>query len=148
MTWRKRKNTGRGIVAPWPFGRLIDLGSRLELFGGNLIASALVIAAAAIEIIFGVAAEQASVEKIAASLSSVDPQAAQAGISVLSLRPFDFLVPRRQRRQLHVQSHDREQRLAATSGQTSVLRRHGGLPPLFLKPILHTLIPALMASAR
>jgi hypothetical protein len=74
MIWRKRKNTGRGIAAPWLFGRLIDLGSRLE-FGGYLIASALMIAAAVIEIIFGVAAEQASVENIAASLSSVDQAA-------------------------------------------------------------------------
>jgi hypothetical protein len=75
MIWRKRKKTGRGIAAPWLFGRLIDLGSRLE-FGGYLIASALMIAAAVIEIIFGVAAEEKSVEKIAASLSSADPQAA------------------------------------------------------------------------
>jgi hypothetical protein len=59
-----------GIVAPWLFGRLIDSGARFELFGGYIIASVLMIAAAAIEIIFGVAAEQASLEKIAAPLSS------------------------------------------------------------------------------
>ena len=59
-----------GIVAPWLFGRLIDSGSRFELFGGYIIASALMIAAAVVEIVFGVAAEQASLEKIAAPLSS------------------------------------------------------------------------------
>jgi MFS family permease len=59
-----------GIVAPWLFGRLIDSGSRFELFGGYLIASVLMLAAALVEIVFGVAAEQASLEKIAAPLSS------------------------------------------------------------------------------
>ena len=59
-----------GIVAPWLFGRLIDSGSRFELFGGYIIASALMLAAAIVEIVFGVAAEQASLEKIAAPLSS------------------------------------------------------------------------------
>jgi MFS family permease len=58
-----------GVVAPWLFGRLIDSGSRLELLGGYLIASALMLAAAVVEIIFGVAAEQASLEKLAAPLS-------------------------------------------------------------------------------
>jgi MFS family permease len=60
-----------GVIAPWLFGRLIDSGSRLELFGGYLIASALLLAAAVVEIIFGIAAEQTSLEKIAAPLSSV-----------------------------------------------------------------------------
>jgi MFS family permease len=59
-----------GIVAPWLFGRLIDSGSRFELFGGYIIASVLMLAAAVVEIVFGVAAEQASLEKIAAPLSS------------------------------------------------------------------------------
>jgi hypothetical protein len=49
---------------------LIDSGSRFELFGGYIIASALMIAAAVVEIVFGVAAEQASLEKIASPLSS------------------------------------------------------------------------------
>jgi MFS family permease len=59
-----------GVVAPWLFGRLIDSGSRFELFAGYLIAAALMIGAAIVEIAFGVAAEQASLEKIAAPLSS------------------------------------------------------------------------------
>ncbi|HJU11572.1 MAG TPA: MFS transporter, partial [Candidatus Binataceae bacterium] len=60
-----------GVVAPWLFGRLIDSGSRLELFGGYVIASVLMLAAAVVEMIFGIAAEQASLEKIAAPLSSI-----------------------------------------------------------------------------
>ncbi|HLW71337.1 MAG TPA: MFS transporter [Candidatus Binataceae bacterium] len=60
-----------GVVAPWLFGRLIDSGSRLELFGGYLIAAALMLAAAIFEILLGVAAEGTSLEKIAAPLSAV-----------------------------------------------------------------------------
>jgi MFS family permease len=59
-----------GIVAPWLFGTLIDSGSRFYLFGGYIIASLLMFGAAIVEIGFGVAAEQASLEKIAAPLSS------------------------------------------------------------------------------
>ncbi|MBV8362800.1 MAG: MFS transporter, partial [Deltaproteobacteria bacterium] len=59
-----------GVIAPWLFGRLIDSGSRLELFGGYLIAAVLMLAAAVVEILFGVAAERASLEKIAAPLSA------------------------------------------------------------------------------
>jgi MFS family permease len=59
-----------GIVAPWLFGRLIDSGSRFDLFGGYIIAAGLMIAAAVVEIVFVVAAEQATLEKSAAPLSS------------------------------------------------------------------------------
>jgi MFS family permease len=59
-----------GVVAPWLFGRLIDSGSRAALLGGYLIAALLMLAAAIVEIMLGVAAEQASLEKIAAPLSS------------------------------------------------------------------------------
>jgi MFS family permease len=59
-----------GVMAPWLFGRLIDSGSRLELFGGYIIAAALMLAAAIVEIFLGVAAEQTSLEKIAPPLSS------------------------------------------------------------------------------
>lgn len=59
-----------GVAAPWLFGRLIDSNSRLELFAGYAIASALMFAAAVVELAIGVAAEQASLEKIAAPLSS------------------------------------------------------------------------------
>jgi MFS family permease len=59
-----------GIIAPWLFGRLIDSGSRLELLGGYAIASALMVGAALVEIALGIPAEQTSLEKIAAPLSS------------------------------------------------------------------------------
>jgi len=59
-----------GIVAPWLFGTLIGTGSAWLLFYGYLAAAALMIAAAVIEILFGVAAERQSLEKIAAPLSS------------------------------------------------------------------------------
>jgi MFS family permease len=59
-----------GIVAPWLFGSLIGTGSAWSLFYGYLAAAALMVAAAVIEILFGVAAERQSLEKIAAPLSS------------------------------------------------------------------------------
>jgi MFS family permease len=59
-----------GIVAPWLFGTLIGTGSVWNLFYGYLAAAALMIAAAIVEIVFGVAAERLSLEKIAEPLSS------------------------------------------------------------------------------
>jgi MFS family permease len=58
-----------GIVAPWLFGTLIGTGSVWNLFYGYVAAAALMIAAAIIEIVFGVAAERLSLEKIAEPLS-------------------------------------------------------------------------------
>lgn len=59
-----------GIAAPWFFGRLIDSGSRNALFYGYLVAAALMLAAALVEVFIGVAAEQTSLEKLAAPLSA------------------------------------------------------------------------------
>lgn len=59
-----------GIAAPWLFGRLIDTGSRFDLFYGYLLAGALMLLAAAVEARFGVAAERRSLEAIAAPLAS------------------------------------------------------------------------------
>ena len=61
-----------GIVAPWFFGMLIDTGSRQALFGGYMIAVALMLTAAIVEAVMGVAAERMSLEQIAAPLSSLD----------------------------------------------------------------------------
>ncbi len=58
-----------GIVAPWFFGHLIDSGSRDQLWLGYVVAAALMLAAAGVEMVFGVAAEQLSLEKIADPLS-------------------------------------------------------------------------------
>jgi MFS family permease len=59
-----------GIVAPWLFGTLIGTGSARSLFYGYLAAAVLMIAAAVIEIVFGIAAERQSLEAIAEPLSS------------------------------------------------------------------------------
>jgi MFS family permease len=59
-----------GIGAPWLFGHLIDTGSRAALFDGYLLAAGLMIVAAIVEIFLGVDAEGASLEEIAAPLSS------------------------------------------------------------------------------
>jgi MFS family permease len=59
-----------GIGAPWLFGRLIDTGARAALFDGYLLAAALMLTAAIVEITIGVDAERASLEEIAPPLSS------------------------------------------------------------------------------
>src|SRR5204863_4055355 len=42
-----------GIVAPWFFGRLIDTGSRDQLWIGYLVAATLMLIAAVVEVMFG-----------------------------------------------------------------------------------------------
>ena len=59
-----------GIAAPWLFGTLIGTGSAWNVFYGYLFAAFLMLAAAAIEVIFGIAAERKGLEKIAAPLSA------------------------------------------------------------------------------
>jgi MFS family permease len=59
-----------GIGAPWLFGALIDTGSRMSLFGGYLMAAALMLAAALIAFRFAVAAERKSLEAVATPLSA------------------------------------------------------------------------------
>ena len=60
-----------GTVAPGLFGRLIDTGSRLNVFYGNLLASALLVSTVVVVILFGVSAERASLEAVAQPLSAV-----------------------------------------------------------------------------
>jgi MFS family permease len=59
-----------GIIAPWYFGRLIDTGSRVALFGGYMTAVVLMLTAAIVELAFGISAERKSLEEVAAPLSS------------------------------------------------------------------------------
>jgi MFS family permease len=59
-----------GIVAPWFFGFLIDSGSRSALYFGYLMAATLMLVAAGVELLFGIAAEGMSLEHIARPLSS------------------------------------------------------------------------------
>ena len=58
-----------GIAGPWLFGHLIDSGSRASVFSGYLLGSALMIAAAFVESIWGVAAERKPLEAVARPLA-------------------------------------------------------------------------------
>ena len=60
-----------GTVAPGLFGRLIDTGSRTNVFYGNLLASALLLGTVVVVAFFGVKAEGTSLEDIASPLSAV-----------------------------------------------------------------------------
>jgi MFS family permease len=59
-----------GIVAPWLFGTLIGTGSAWNVGYGYLFAALLMLAAAVIEIVFGIAAERQPLEKVAEPLSA------------------------------------------------------------------------------
>ena len=59
-----------GIVAPWLFGSLIGTGSRWNVFFGYCGAAVLMIAAAVMELRFGVDAEGRALEEIADPLSA------------------------------------------------------------------------------
>jgi MFS family permease len=61
-----------GVAAPWLFGTLIGTGSRLNVFYGYLFAAVLMIAAALIAAVYGVAAERQSLEKVAPPLSAAE----------------------------------------------------------------------------
>jgi MFS family permease len=61
-----------GTMAPWLFGHLIDSGGRSHLFHGYLFASALLLLTVLIVWLFGVNAERASLEDVAAPLSAAD----------------------------------------------------------------------------
>jgi MFS family permease len=61
-----------GVGAPYLLGSLIETGSRDSVFGGYLLGAALMIGAAAVELIWGVAAEGKPLEAVAPPLSSAD----------------------------------------------------------------------------
>ena len=54
-----------GVAGPWLFGALIDTGSRWSVYGGYILGSALMIAAAVIHARFCVAAERKPLEAVA-----------------------------------------------------------------------------------
>ncbi|MGA7385112.1 MAG: MFS transporter [Methylocella sp.] len=58
-----------GVGAPFLFGNLIETGSRASVFGGYLLGSGLMVLAAIIEMIWGVAAERKPLESVARPLS-------------------------------------------------------------------------------
>ncbi len=61
-----------GVGGPWLFGALIDSGSRGSVFMGYLLGAAGMLAAAAVQWRFGVAAERRPLEEVARPLSFVD----------------------------------------------------------------------------
>src|SRR5262249_51183235 len=61
-----------GTVAPSLFGRLVDTGSRSDLFYGYLIAAGLLMATVVVVWLFGVKAERTSLEEVARPLSAAD----------------------------------------------------------------------------
>jgi MFS family permease len=61
-----------GVAGPWFFGALIDTGSRWSLYGGYLIGSVLMLAAALIAARFGVAAERKPLESVSRPLAAAD----------------------------------------------------------------------------
>jgi len=58
-----------GVGAPFLFGSLIETGSRASVFGGYLFGSGLMVLAAIVEMIWGVAAERKPLEAVARPLS-------------------------------------------------------------------------------
>src|SRR6266536_2867336 len=61
-----------GIVGPLVFGALIETGSRPSVFGGYLVGAILMIAAATVQLCFGVAAERKGLEEVARPLAFVE----------------------------------------------------------------------------
>ncbi len=61
-----------GVAGPWIFGALIDSGSRASVYSGYLAGAALMVAAAAIQWRYGIAAERKSLEQVARPLASAD----------------------------------------------------------------------------
>ena len=61
-----------GVAGPWVFGALIDTGSRWSLYGGYLIGSVLMLAAAVIAARYGVAAERKPLESVSRPLAAAD----------------------------------------------------------------------------
>ena len=59
-----------GVGAPFLLGSLIETGSRWSVFSGYLLGSGLMILAALIELVWGVAAERRPLEEVAPPLSS------------------------------------------------------------------------------
>src|SRR5262244_2843442 len=61
-----------GVAGPWLFGALIDTGSRWSLFGGYLVGSVLMLAAALVAARYGVAAERKPLESVSRPLAAAD----------------------------------------------------------------------------
>jgi MFS family permease len=58
-----------GVAGPAVFGALIQTGEREQIFGGYLLGGGLMLLAAVVELVLGVAAERKSLEDVAAPVS-------------------------------------------------------------------------------
>jgi MFS family permease len=61
-----------GVAGPLLFGWLIDTGSRVAIFWGYALGGGLMLLAAIVAAVLGIAAERRSLEEIALPLSAVD----------------------------------------------------------------------------
>lgn len=61
-----------GMVGPALFGALIESGERTQVWYGYLLGAALMLAAAVVQAVYGVAAERRSLEHVARPLSQVE----------------------------------------------------------------------------
>jgi MFS family permease len=61
-----------GVVAPSFFGKLIDTGSRQDVFIGYVVGAVLMLGAAVVQLIWGVAAERKQLEHVARPLTAID----------------------------------------------------------------------------
>src|SRR5215470_10365913 len=61
-----------GVAGPWLFGALIDTGSRWSVFGGYLLGSVLMLAAAVTAARWGVAAERKPLESVSRPLAAAE----------------------------------------------------------------------------
>ncbi len=61
-----------GVLGPWLMGVLIETGSRQSVFAGYLLGAALMVGAAIVAALWGVAAERKPLEEVARPLASAD----------------------------------------------------------------------------
>ena len=61
-----------GTIGPWLFGLLIETGSRTSVFAGYLLGALLMVVAAVIAFIWGIAAECKPLESVSPPLASID----------------------------------------------------------------------------
>ena len=61
-----------GMVGPTLFGALIESGERTQVWYGYLLGAALMLVAAFVQAVYGVAAERRSLEHVARPLSQVE----------------------------------------------------------------------------
>jgi MFS family permease len=61
-----------GVAGPWLFAALIDTGSRWSVFGGYLLGSVLMLAAALVAARFVVAAERKPLESVSRPLAAAE----------------------------------------------------------------------------